>query len=119
MSFVVWRKDFRTSFEVIMIHAKRTMPLSAENSEMAVKNRNYENVLFKFFLYFLKKKHIGMAENCHLKKNSYGHDRELPFEKKSYLHGRELPLEKKFIPAWPRTAIRKKIGTHSAYMRLR
>ena len=88
--------------------------------------------LFKFFLYFLKKNHIGMAENCHLKKNSYRHGRELPFEKnsylhglelpfekKSYLHGRELPFEKKIIPAWPRTAIRKKIGTHSAYMRLR
>ena len=60
-----------------------------------------------------------MAENCHLKKKSYRHGRELPFEKKSYLHGRELPFEKKFISAWPRTAIRKKIGRHSAYMRLR
>ena len=60
-----------------------------------------------------------MTENCHLKKNSYR-------------HGRELPFEKKIISAWPRTAIRKKIhicmaenchskkiGTHSAYMRLR
>ena len=47
-----------------------------------------------------------MAENCHSKKNSY-------------LHGRELPFERKFISAWPRTAIRKKIGTHRAYMRLR
>ena len=87
--------------------------------------------LYKFFLYFLKKNHIGMAENCHLKKNhrhgrelpfekkihfgmaenchrkkiSYRHGRELPFEKKSYRHGRELPQEKNFISAWPRTAI--------------
>ena len=68
--------------------------------------------LFKFVLYFLKKNHIGMAENCHLKKNSYRHGLELPFEKKihiymaenchlkenSYLHGRELPFEKNRYP---------------------
>ena len=34
--------------------------------------------LFKFFLYFLKKNHIGMAENCHRKKISYRHGRKLP-----------------------------------------
>ena len=76
--------------------------------ELPLKNRNYKIFLYKFFLYFLKKNHIGMAENCHLKRNNR-HGRELPFEKKihigmaenchrkkiSYRHGRELPLEKK------------------------
>ena len=98
--------------------------------ELPLKNRDYKIFLYKFFLYFLKKNHIGMAENCHLKKNHIGmaenchlkknhrHGRELPFEKKihigmaenchrkkiSYRHGRELPFEKK-SSAWPRTAI--------------
>ena len=69
-----------------------------------------KNFLYNFLLYFLKKNHIGMAENCHLKKN-HRHGRELPFEKKihigmaenchrkkiSYRDGRELPLHTRTV----------------------
>ena len=36
ISFVVWRKDFSTSFDVIMVHTKQSTPLAIDNSKIAV-----------------------------------------------------------------------------------
>ena len=36
ISFVVRRKDFRTPFDVIMVYAKQSTPLTANNSKIAV-----------------------------------------------------------------------------------
>ena len=57
--------------------------------EPALKTRNYEN----FFIFSEKKKiHIGMAENCYVKKKIISAwPRTAIGKKKSHRHGRELP----------------------------
>ena len=36
ISFVVWRKDFSTPFDMTMIYTKQSTPLAVDNSKIAV-----------------------------------------------------------------------------------
>ena len=36
ISFVVWRKDFSTPFDIFMIYTKQSTPLAVNNSKIAV-----------------------------------------------------------------------------------